>query len=99
LAQGRVQTLLHGPASDVNGALLDDGTVLRMPPHVASQFASRLVPGQSIAVQGWMLNTAFGRVIAVEAIGASPSQMTTAAPLPPPGTASIGTTPAQPSRP
>jgi hypothetical protein len=94
--EGRVQTLLHGPASDVNGALLDDGTVLRMPPHIAGQFASRLVPGQSIAVQGWMLNTAFGRVVAVEAIGPSPSQMTTA---PPPGTAPIGTTPAQPSRP
>jgi hypothetical protein len=97
--QGRVQMLLHGPASDVNGALLDDGTVLRMPPHVASQFASLLVPGQSVAVQGWMLNTAFGRVIAVEAIGASPAQMTTAAPPPPPDAAPIGTTPTQPSRP
>jgi len=91
--------LLHGPASDVNGALLDDGTLLRMPPHVASQFASLLVPGQTIAVQGWLLNTAFGRVIAVEAIGPSPAQMTTAAPPPPPGTAPIGATLAQPSRP
>jgi hypothetical protein len=74
-AQGRVQTLLHGPAGDVNGALLDDGTVLRIPPHVAYQLASLLAPGQSVAVQGWGLNTAYGRVIDVQTIGASAAQL------------------------
>jgi hypothetical protein len=85
-AQGHVQTLLHGPAGDVNGALLDDGTVLRMPPHVAYQLASLLAPGQSIAVQGWGLNTAYGRVIDVQTIGSSAAQLspiTSGGPMPP----------------
>lgn len=81
-AQGSVQTLLHGPAGDVNGALLDDGTILRMPPHVAYQVAALLVPGQSIAAQGWGLNTAYGRVIDVQTIGASAAQMTPLTPQP-----------------
>jgi hypothetical protein len=80
--QGRVQTLLHGPAGDVNGALLDDGTVLRMPPHVAYQLASLLAPGQSIAAQGWELDTAYGRVVDVQAIGASAAQLSPIMPQP-----------------
>jgi hypothetical protein len=104
-AQGRVQRLLHGPAGDVNGALLEDGTVVRMPPHVAYQVASLLTPGQSIAAQGWALNTAYGRVIDVQAIGSSPNQMTTVSPPPPPGAAPappaapIDTPPAPPQPP
>jgi len=30
--QGRVKADLHGPRGEINGALLEDGTVLRMPP-------------------------------------------------------------------
>jgi hypothetical protein len=80
--QGRVQTLLHGPAGDVNGALLDNGTILRMPPHVAYQLASLLAPGQSIAAQGWQLDTAYGRVVEVQTIGASAAQLSPIMPQP-----------------
>ena len=73
--QGRVQRLLRGPAGDVDGALLDDGTVLRMPPHVAYQFATLLAPGQIVAAQGWGLNTAYGRVIDVQSVGPSLGQL------------------------
>src|SRR5438477_2402 len=69
MVQGRVQRLLRGPAGDVDGALLDDGTVLRMPPHIAYQFATLLAPGRTVAAQGWGLNTAFGRVIDVQSVG------------------------------
>jgi hypothetical protein len=31
-AQGRVRMILHGRQGEVNGALLDDGTILRLPP-------------------------------------------------------------------
>lgn len=74
MVQGRVQRLLRGPAGDVDGALLDDGTVLRMPPHVAYQFATLLAPGQIVAAQGWGLNTAYGRVIDVQSVGRSLGQ-------------------------
>jgi hypothetical protein len=65
---GAQQRLLRGPAGDVDGALLDNGTVLRMPPHVAYQFATLLAPGQTVAAQGWGLNTAYGRVIDVQSV-------------------------------
>jgi hypothetical protein len=74
-AQGRVERLLRGPAGDVNGAILDDGTILRMPPHIAYQFASVLIPGKTVAAQGWGLTTPYGRVVDVQSIGASTSQI------------------------
>ena len=44
-AQGRVRMALHGPQGDVNGALLDDGVILRLPPPEANRFATLLQPG------------------------------------------------------
>jgi hypothetical protein len=73
--QSRVQRLLRGPAGDVDGAVLDDGTILRMPPHIAYQFATQLVPGQTIAARGWRLSTDYGRVIDVQSVGASTAQL------------------------
>jgi len=78
-AQGRVERLLRGPAGDVNGAILDDGTILHMPPHIAYQFASLLVPGKTVAAQGWGLSTPHGRVVDVQSIGASTAQVSPAA--------------------
>jgi hypothetical protein len=83
--QGKVQRPLYGPAGDVNGALLDDGTIVRMPPPAAYQVAAMLNPGQTLAVQGWGLTTAYGRVIDAQAVGASSNQLTQVAPPPPPG--------------
>jgi hypothetical protein len=73
--QGRVQTVLHGPRGDVNGALLDEGTILRLPPPEAERFAALLAPGQTIAAQGDGLETPMGRVVAVQAIGPSMTQL------------------------
>ena len=69
--QGRVQRLLRGPAGDVDGALLDDGTVLRMPAHIAYQYSTLLTPSQSVAVHGWGVSNPYGRVIDVQSIGPS----------------------------
>jgi hypothetical protein len=83
---GRVQSSLHGPAGDINGAVLYDGTIVRMPPREAYQFASLLTPGQIVTVQGWALNTSYGRVVDAQAIGPASAQMTAppVAPLAPP---------------
>jgi hypothetical protein len=83
--QGKVQRQLYGPAGDVNGALLDDGTIVRIGPREAYQVASLLNPGQPLAVQGWGLTTAYGRVIDAQAVGPSSGQMTQVAPPLPPG--------------
>jgi hypothetical protein len=83
--EGRVQATLHGQRGEVNGAMLEDGTILRLPPPEADRFATLLSPGQSVAVQGDGITTAMGRVVAVRAIGPSSTQLSeVAAPPPPP---------------
>lgn len=82
--QGRVQMSLHGPRGELNGALLEDGTVLRLPPHEAERFAALLAPGQTIAAQGDGLTTAMGRVVEVQAIGRSEAELNAVQPPGPP---------------
>jgi hypothetical protein len=42
--------------------------------------ASLLTPGQTVAVQGWLLNTSYGRVIDAQAVNAATAQTNTVAP-------------------
>ena len=42
---------LYGPKGELRGALLDDGTALRMPPHAAKELQAYLQPG--VHVQAW----------------------------------------------
>ncbi len=83
---GRIATILHGKRGEVNGALFEDGTVLRLPPPDAERLQDWMRVGQSLSVRGDFLDTALGRVIDVQAIGSSPEQMTElAGPRPPRG--------------
>src|SRR5947208_12696731 len=50
--EGKVQMPLHGPRGDLNGALLSDGTIVRIGPREAYQVVSLLSPGQTLVVQG-----------------------------------------------
>jgi len=80
---GRIATALHGRRGEVNGALLDNGIILRLPPPEAERLQAWLQPGQTVAVRGASLVTPMGTVIDVTAIGASPDQLTELAiPLP-----------------
>jgi hypothetical protein len=80
---GRVQQLLHGPAGDVNGAFLDDGTILKLPPPTAWQASSLLQQGQPITAQGWALSNSYGRVVDVQSVSSDSTQVSQAAPPPP----------------
>ena len=73
---GRIAAALHGKRGEVNGALLENGTMLRLPPPEAERMQSLLQPGQSVAVRGAALVTPLGTVIEVRAIGSSPEQLT-----------------------
>jgi hypothetical protein len=85
--QSRVRMALHGPQGDVNGALLDDGTIVRLPPPEAYRFASLLQPGQVIVAEGAELVSAIGKVMDAQQIGTSRAQLSLveAAPGPGPG--------------
>jgi hypothetical protein len=73
--QSRVRMALHGPQGDVNGALLDDGTILRLPPPEGYRFSGLLQPGQMIVAEGTELVTAMGKVMDAQQIGASREQL------------------------
>jgi hypothetical protein len=83
---GRIAALLHGKRGEVNGAILDDGTQLRLPPPEAARLADRLRPGQTVSVRGDLLDTSLGKIVDIRAIGTSPDQLTeVAGPRPPRG--------------
>jgi hypothetical protein len=68
---GTVQRLVHGPRGDVHGALLEDGTLLRFPPHTSRRYAKLFEVGRSVDVEGTWLNTAHGGVLDVDHVAAS----------------------------
>jgi hypothetical protein len=82
---GKVAAALHGKRGEVNGAMLENGTVLRMPPPEAEAHQALLQAGQTIAVRGSSLVTPLGTVIDVRAIGTSLEQLTELAAPPPRG--------------
>lgn len=73
---GRIALTLHGKRGEVNGALLDDGTAIHLPPPEAERLEAWLRPGQTIVVRGAMLDTALGKAVDVHALGSTPDQMT-----------------------
>jgi hypothetical protein len=73
---GRIAAVLHGKRGETNGALLDNGTILRLAPLEAERVQGWLQPGQTVTVRGASLSNPLGTVIEVSAIGASPDQLT-----------------------
>jgi hypothetical protein len=80
-AHGVIKAQLHGPRGDLNGAMLEDGTLIHLPPPEAQRLAPQLAIGQTVFVQGGGIANALGRVIMVHAIGQSADKLT---PLTPP---------------
>lgn len=65
---GEVVLSLFGPKGELRGALLDDGTSLRMPPHAAAELATWLSPGAHVKAWGHGVKTRHGRTIEVDEI-------------------------------
>ena len=89
--QGRILQVLHGPRGDMNGAILDDGTTLKLPPPSAWQVASLLQPGQSVVAQGWSLSNSYGRVVEVQSINSAQPTAAPPTPFPVPPSPAAGT--------
>ncbi|MDR5760910.1 hypothetical protein [Caballeronia sp. LZ035] len=65
---GTVRLSLHGPKGELRGALLDDGTSLRVPPHAGMALREYLSPGASVYAWGRGVKNRFGRVVDVDDI-------------------------------
>ncbi|MFA4142076.1 hypothetical protein P2C94_22590, partial [Xanthomonas perforans] len=90
-SDGTIQRLVYGPAGEVNGALVSDGTVVRMPPHLALQFADLLRVGEPLSASGFGVATPDGRAIEATQLGRDRSSLRALftaprpdGPLPPP---------------
>ena len=75
-AQGPVKEQLHGPRGDLNGVVLQDGTIVRLPPPEAQKIADQLAVGKTLYVSGNGLESPLGRVIDARSIGPSKDQVT-----------------------
>jgi hypothetical protein len=67
-ACGEVVLSLLGPKGELRGALLQDGTSLRMPPHAAAELAAYLTPGAHVHAWGHGVKNRHGRTIEVDEI-------------------------------
>jgi hypothetical protein len=74
-AQGIVKQAIHGPKGETRGAVLEDGRIIRLPPHEAERFTELLKTGANISVNGEGATTSFGTVVEVREIGASTDTM------------------------
>ena len=74
-ASGRVARLLYTDRGDANGVVLDNGTVVRFPPHVGAQWASTLQAGSTLHAKGWGSRGPQGGALEATALGNSADGM------------------------
>jgi hypothetical protein len=51
--QGTVKAFKMTPVGDLEGMILTDGTEVHVPPHLSSQLAAVVRPGEAVRVLGW----------------------------------------------
>lgn len=74
--QGTVKETLHGPRGDANGVLLQDGTVVRLPPPEAEKLGDMLATGKAIVVHGFGYAGPLGKAVAAREIGPDAAHLT-----------------------
>ena len=68
-AQGRIRAELHDLRGETNGVLLDDGTVVRLPPPDVRQLGDELATGKEVVVRGVGYSGPLGKAVAAREIG------------------------------
>ena len=84
-AEGIVRRPLHGPKGEVRGALLEDGRLIRIPPHEAKECEPLLQPGARLAARGPGLTVDGATVIDAKELGASATSLRPMKPKAPEG--------------
>ena len=68
-ASGRVLRVTSAPRGEPDGVLLADGTVIKLTPPVAAQFANLLQPGTTVAAEGYGTRNRYGESLQATAFG------------------------------
>ena len=73
--ESRVKLQLHDPDGHLNGVLLEDGAIVRMPSADADADAAGLAVGQPLYARGEGVTTPLGKVIAAREIGPAKTKL------------------------
>ena len=74
-AAGTVRLSIYGPKGELRGAVLEDGTAIRIGKKEAAAFADLLKPGAELAVRGAAIVGRHGTVVDAEAVGPDPGHL------------------------
>ena len=74
--EGKISVVLHGRKGDTDGAILSDGSVLRLPPKAG---AKNLGPGRSVKAEGRSRSAPMAKVIEVRKLIQRPAAVETCA--------------------
>jgi hypothetical protein len=72
----KVKEVLHEARGDMNGVLLEDGTVVRLPPREAERIGATLGVGQPLFVRGAGIASPLGKVIMARQVGPDQAHLT-----------------------
>lgn len=75
-ASGTVKEQLHTPRGEMNGVLLSDGSIVRLPPREAHKMADALAVGKTVFVRGEGYAGSLGKVVAAREIGPDATHLT-----------------------
>jgi hypothetical protein len=79
---GAIRVVRRNPHGDIDGVVLEDGTLLHFPPHAGRQFAKLLREAQPLAAVGFGTVNDLGHTIAIAMLGPSGDALTLVEPPP-----------------
>jgi hypothetical protein len=76
-ATGTVKVLTHAARGEIDGAVLDNGTIVHFPPHVGTQYGNLFQVGAPLAAAGFGTINTYGRSLEATSIGPSADHLQT----------------------
>jgi hypothetical protein len=74
-ASGTIRVVTHAPLGEPDGAVLNDGTTVHIPPAAGQGYTSLLQPGQPLAATGFGTTNSYARSLEAMAIGPAMNQL------------------------
>ncbi len=69
-ADGEIRVVLYAPRGEIEGAVLDNGAIMRVTPHASAQFNTLFQAGATISAKGYGTENELGRCFEATEIGA-----------------------------
>ena len=76
-ATGTIKVLTHAARGEMDGAVLDNGTIVHFPPPVGAQYSNLFQVGAPLAAAGFGTINTYGRSLEATSIGPSADHMQT----------------------